>query len=439
MANYPGSVFAPATHNTGDIIQASDVNLPNNEIIAIEQDLVNGAIRVSLIPNVDVTRNIGSAAFRWASVYASALQALDVASRSNYVLVTAAITGAAPSIKASGASDANIGLIINPLGTGAVTIASSAVSATTAAVTLTVPVTVNSTLAVTGASTVAALQVSGAITPNADNTLSIGTSALRFVNLSLAGGINPAGSVSFTLGQSAPATGATAGFPYMPSMSGAPGGTPTAIAGFAPFTWNDTGKTLNVYSSGAAAWQALGASLLTAGATNTQTFTSGSGTYTTPVGTKLLWVRIVGGGGGGGGSNSSSISAGSGGSGGYVEYFTTSPSATYSYAVGAGGSGGGGGSAGTSGAATTFGTSLLNAGGGTGGGPNNGSNSTGGTATGGTINIPGIAGQITPSTVNIGWIGPASVMGSFGQGGGGGSTNASGLAGTAGFIIAVAF
>ena len=64
-----------------------------------------------------------------------------------------------------------------------------------------------------------------------------------------------------------------------------------------------------------------------------QKFTSGSGTYTTPSGVTWIEVEMVGGGGGGSGSALDSGTAGNGGSGGN----------------------------------TTFGTSLLNAGGGSGG------------------------------------------------------------------------
>jgi hypothetical protein len=78
-----------------------------------------------------------------------------------------------------------------------------------------------------------------------------------------------------------------------------------------------------------------------------QTFTSGSGTYTTPAGVAYIRVRMVGGGGGGGCGNTTANGGGGGGAGGYVDVIVPSPSATYSYAVGSGGSGG---SAGTNGA-----------------------------------------------------------------------------------------
>lgn len=40
------------------------------------------------------------------------------------------------------------------------------------------------------------------------------------------------------------ATGATSGFPYLPTMAGKPTGTPTAIAGFAPVVQDETDATL---------------------------------------------------------------------------------------------------------------------------------------------------------------------------------------------------
>lgn len=138
-----------------------------------------------------------------------------------------------------------------------------------------------------------------------------------------------------------------------------------------------------------------------------QTFTSGSGTYTTPNGVAWIRVRLVGGGGGGG-------------------------SAT---------SGGGGTTPGTSGGTTTFGTSLLTA---TGGGPgdNDGSTSVGGS---GTINSPafGVAQIGAPSAAggfvgiatqpSTGYSGGSSPFGGNGRGGnrgaGGGAQANSGSGG----------
>ena len=101
-----------------------------------------------------------------------------------------------------------------------------------------------------------------------------------------------------------------------------------------------------------------------------QRFTSGSGTYTTPINVKYIKVRGVGGGGGGGGGGTGS----------------------------SGGTGGAGGN-------TTFGSSLLTAPGGSGGAGQAGAPGTGGIAA--TINSPAI-------TI-------LNVLG--GEGGGGGNNN----------------
>lgn len=77
---------------------------------------------------------------------------------------------------------------------------------------------------------------------------------------------------------------------------------------------------------------------------------SGAGGFVTLAGT--VASTNSGSGGGGGGGNDPGIVAGSGGgSGGFVDAIITSPSATYSYAVGAAGSGGGAGTSGAAGGA----------------------------------------------------------------------------------------
>jgi hypothetical protein len=194
---------------------------------------------------------------------------------------------------------------------------------------------------------------------------------------------------------------------------------------------------------------------------NVQTFTSGSGTYTTPANTKLLWIRLVGGGGGGSGAAASTGGTG-GGAGGYVEYFTTSPLASYAYAVGAAGTGGATNANGTDGGNTTFGTSLLTGNGGVHGAISSNNGGAGGTATGGTINIAGSTGggQFNASGFSLAGSGGASPFGGgassvsngangnaatgYGSGGGGGGSNnggptATGGNGQTGIVIAVAF
>ncbi|MBX3021233.1 MAG: hypothetical protein KF799_06095 [Bdellovibrionales bacterium] len=80
-----------------------------------------------------------------------------------------------------------------------------------------------------------------------------------------------------------------------------------------------------------------------------QKFTSGSGTYTTPAGTRYIRVRMVGGGGGGGGSATSSANnGGTGGTGG-----TTSFGSILSCDGGAGGAGGTNSGVGGAGGAVT--------------------------------------------------------------------------------------
>jgi hypothetical protein len=54
------------------------------------------------------------------------------------------------------------------------------------------------------------------------------------------------------LGASAPATTATEGFPYMPSVAGAPTGVPSAQTGYSPFVYDTTNNKLWVYNG---AWR----------------------------------------------------------------------------------------------------------------------------------------------------------------------------------------
>lgn len=134
----------------------------------------------------------------------------------------------------------------------------------------------------------------------------------------------------------------------------------------------------------------------------TQTFSSGSGTYTTPSNVTHIRVRGWGGGGGGGGAaaaGAAGSAAGGGGGGGYFESFITSPAGTYSYGVGGGGAGGtAGNNNGTGGGNTTFSTfTATGGGGGTGGasiaGGYDGAGGSGGGASGGNINIGGSTGN----------------------------------------------
>lgn len=208
---------------------------------------------------------------------------------------------------------------------------------------------------------------------------------------------------------------------------------------------------------------------LAIGAATKQIFTSGSGTYTTPANCVRIRIRMVGGGGQGGGVAASTTGgAGGGGAGGYVEHVITSPSSTYSYAVGAGGStSAAGNNTGQAGGNSTFGTSLLTASGGGGGNGSAGAaaftltaGGAGGLATGGNIlNIIGSSGGVgfsIAATLATGGVGAGSVLGasisnttvggsngaagiSYGSGGAGGEVVTGGApqggAGSGGIII----
>ena len=59
------------------------------------------------------------------------------------------------------------------------------------------------------------------------------------------------------LGAGAPATTATTGFPYIPTVAGAPTGTPTAETGYAPIVFDTTNIKLWVYDPVASAWKGV--------------------------------------------------------------------------------------------------------------------------------------------------------------------------------------
>ena len=155
--------------------------------------------------------------------------------------------------------------------------------------------------------------------------------------------------------------------------------------------------------------------------------TASSGTYYLPAGCIQLKVRYQGDGGGGGGANTNGSGSwgagGGGGGGGYGEGVIDNPSASYEYTVGQGGTAGAAGNhSGGTGSGTTFGTSLFTANGGVGGGggayettdvvPLNGG--LGGTSTGGSVNIQGqygLTGWGTTAIQAVGGTGGDSILG----------------------------
>jgi hypothetical protein len=175
-----------------------------------------------------------------------------------------------------------------------------------------------------------------------------------------------------------------------------------------------------------------------------QTYTSGSGIYTTPAGVKALYVELIGGGGGGGGAKGNgagtAAAASGGGGGGYCAKLITSPAATYAYAVGAGGAGGVGSAAASAGGDSTFsgGAVSLSAGGGSAGESVNATASAqvslsaaGGTASGGDLNIFGSSSTFGGFYSTIGW-NFLSSSGAAARGGGSATTNESNANGMAG-------
>ena len=113
------------------------------------------------------------------------------------------------------------------------------------------------------------------------------------------------------------------------------------------------------------------------------TYTTGSGTYTTPTGATMLHVRMTGGGGGGNSSSSNGSTFAAGGNG----------------------------------SDTTFGSSLLTAGGGKGAGSDS-TTGAGGTASGGTLNLTGGGGYGASGVGTPYWqVGGAGGSNALGQGG----------------------
>jgi hypothetical protein len=168
-----------------------------------------------------------------------------------------------------------------------------------------------------------------------------------------------------------------------------------------------------------------------------------SGTsYTAPANCVAVYIEAIGGGGGGGGRQNFDYGTG-GGSGAYcAKYFTVTPFASYTYAIGAGGAGGSVGFSGGDGGNTTFtvGGTTISAGGGGGGyvGGGFGSSTTviggaGGSAANGDINAAGSSGESLIGAASF-FGGGAAFDGAGSTGGGGGGGSNGGGAGGAGLI-----
>lgn len=180
-----------------------------------------------------------------------------------------------------------------------------------------------------------------------------------------------------------------------------------------PVTAGTDGYYLKTNGSGVSSWSEFKAPTM-------QTFTSGSGTYTTPSGVKYLRVRMVAGGAGGGGGGSAGDNDGSSGN--------NSTFGTSLLTAGAGGAGNRGSNGGVGGAAGTatisspaYGTAIAGSTGGYGGQYARG-------ATGLVAQLKGGDGGITPFCGSNGKgradTTSTAAAANTGAGGGGGGVNA---------------
>jgi hypothetical protein len=144
-------------------------------------------------------------------------------------------------------------------------------------------------------------------------------------------------------------------------------------------------------------------------APNVTTYTSGSGTYTTPAGAKWLQIQMVGGGGGGGGAGTGGSPGGTGGTGGTTTFGTS----LLTCAGGAGGVHGGAGTGGGDGGNATISSPAV----GLAVTGNRGGSYPGGSYNTGTIYTLGGLGAVSPLGTNI----PSASTG--GAGGTGGFSN----------------
>jgi len=267
------------------VLTAADVNAATQEL----DNLGTTAINVPLLPDADNSHSLGSDLLRWTSLYA--LELTDSTATKSYDIETRTIvdSGNNQSVDAENRTLSN-----------------------TTVTKLTWAGTDNTTHA--------------SIVPNANNTLDLGNTTTRFNNVYASSISETSSSPAVTLGTNAElvdnAGTTSVDWPNRQLQSGATvkldwSGTDVSL---------NTRKLTNVVDPTAAQDAATKnyVDTLIGSPPTMQIFTTGSGTYTTPVGARYIRVRMVGAGGGGSGTGS-------------------------------------GAGAGTSGGATTFGTALLTA------------------------------------------------------------------------------
>src|SRR5438105_1441006 len=123
-AAYPSSVFIVTVHANGEQLQASHVNDCESELAAIEAGLLNGYAHTTF-PLNDFSVSLGKPTNRFANLYTTALQALDVASRVNYLEIDAAAATSPVVLQAKG-TDTAVDLSLRTKGGEALRLADTA-------------------------------------------------------------------------------------------------------------------------------------------------------------------------------------------------------------------------------------------------------------------------------------------------------------------------
>jgi hypothetical protein len=213
----------------------------------------------------------------------------------------------------------------------------------------------------------------------------------------------------------------------------------TALAGVLPGQTGNAGKFITTDGTNAS-WSGLTKTI--------EVLTSGT-SWVCPAGVTAVKATLVGGGGGGGRSGSANSAIGGAAGGTSVKIFVSTPTTSYSYAIGALGAAAASDSlAGSAGGNTTFNTGIVTvtANGGGGGGTGTNGVSTGGAATNGDLNIRGDFGYSNAShatasmggssTLGCGGAVSASIAAQgYGAGGYGNLSGSAASAGTQGVII----
>lgn len=91
MPSYPSSVKTFTTKVTGETLEASHINEPQDEIVAIESGLLTG-LQHHLTPSPSGTRDLGSSSLRWRDLWLSG--SLQSGSVSGALLVNGSVTDA---------------------------------------------------------------------------------------------------------------------------------------------------------------------------------------------------------------------------------------------------------------------------------------------------------------------------------------------------------